>query len=184
MKINTIKVGGLQTNCYVLSDPETKDAVVIDPGAEANKILPVLKGLKVLFIILTHGHPDHFGALDEIKKATGAPILANPNDDWFIKPDEELREGDTVSFGKQKLKIYHTPGHSPGSICLYAPGNLFSGDTLFFGTCGRMDLDGGSEDQMARSLKRLADLPAGTRVYPGHENFTTIRDEKERGTLG
>jgi glyoxylase-like metal-dependent hydrolase (beta-lactamase superfamily II) len=184
MKITTIKVGSLQTNCYILSDEASGEAVVIDPGDEARKLLAAVQGLKVLYIVLTHGHPDHFGAIDELKKKTGAQLLGHPADNWFLKQDQEIKEGDTISFGQEKLKVYHTPGHSQGSICLYTPGHLFSGDTLFYSDHGRTDLPGGSGDEMKHSLKRLAGLPAETKVYPGHEAFTTIGQERERGTLG
>jgi hydroxyacylglutathione hydrolase len=184
MQIKTIKVGSLQTNCYIVIDEKSKEAVVIDPGDEAARILPEIKGLKIRYIILTHGHPDHFGALDEIQQATGAPLLMNKADSWFFKPDQALKEGDEIKFGGETLKIIHTPGHTRGGICLYTKGHLFSGDTLFWGTHGRTDLPGSSAEEMKRSLKKLSALPDETRVYPGHDEFTTIRDEKERKTLG
>lgn len=184
MIIKTIKVGNLQTNCYIVIDEKSKEAVVIDPGDEASKILSEIKGLKIRYIILTHGHPDHFGAIDDIKKATRAPLLMSPDDSWFVKPDQTLQEGDEIKFGNQILNIMQTPGHSKGGICLYTNGHLFSGDTLFSEGCGRTDLPGGSMEEMRKSLKRLAALPDETLVYPGHDESTTIRTEKERGTLG
>ncbi|MFH1826328.1 MAG: MBL fold metallo-hydrolase [bacterium] len=184
MKIKIVKVGSLQTNCYIVSDESTNEAIVIDPGDEAAKILPNLKGLKVRYIIITHAHPDHFGALDAVKHATKAKLLMHPADEWFFKPDQELSEGDEIKFGHIDLHVIHTPGHSPGGICLYTDGHLFSGDTLFSTTYGRIDLPGGSPHQMRESLKRLAGLPDETIVYPGHDETTTIGLEKERGTLG
>ncbi|MBI5399899.1 MBL fold metallo-hydrolase [Candidatus Saganbacteria bacterium] len=171
MKIKTIKVGGLQTNCYIVSDEASSAALVIDPGDEAEKILPNLSGLKVLYIVLTHAHYDHVGALDEIKSRTEAKLL-------------KLKDGDKISLGKIIFRIIATPGHTEDSLCLYSPGVLFSGDTLFSGTYGRTDLPGGSEATMRQSLKKLADLPDDTMVYPGHDEITTIKTEKERGTLG
>jgi hydroxyacylglutathione hydrolase len=184
MQIKTIKVGSLQTNCFILIDEKSKEAVVIDPGDEAERILPEISGLKVRYIILTHGHPDHFGAIDEIKKATGASLLMHPADSWFFKPDQALNEGDEVKFGDIVLKVLHTPGHSKGCICLQTGEHLYSGDTLFAWGCGRTDLPGGSTADMRKSLKRLSGLPDNTQVYPGHDEFTTIKDEKERGTFG
>ena len=184
MLIKTIKVGDLQTNCYIVIDEKSREAVVIDPGDEASKILSAIKDLKVRYIILTHGHPDHFGAMDVLKKATRAPLLMNSEDGWFFKPDQELREGDEIRFGELVFKVLHTPGHSKGGICLYSDGFLFSGDTLFSQGCGRIDLPGGSREEMEKSLKRLASLPDETQVFPGHDELTTIREEKERGTLG
>lgn len=184
MIIKTIKVGSLQTNCYVIVDEKTGEAVVIDPGDEAAKILPALEGLKVRHIIVTHGHPDHFGAIDEVKKATGAPLLMHGGDEWFLVPDLVLKEGDEIKFGELSLKVLHTPGHSPGGICLYREGHLFSGDTLFAEAHGRVDIPGASAAAMRESLQRLSRLPDDTIVYPGHDETTTIRQEKERGTLG
>ncbi len=184
MQIKIVKVGSLQTNCYIIIDEKSREAVVIDPGDESHKIIPEIKGLKIRCIILTHAHPDHFGAVDEIKKITGAPLLMNPEDNWFFKPDKEIKEGDEIKFGGLTLKVLHTPGHSKGSVCLYIDGHLFSGDTLFSEGCGRTDLPGGSMADMRKSLKRLSTLPDDTKVYPGHDESTTISREKERGTLG
>ncbi|MDD5382921.1 MAG: MBL fold metallo-hydrolase [Candidatus Margulisbacteria bacterium] len=184
MKFKTVKVGNLRTNCYIIFDEHNGEGVIVDPGDEAAKILPEIAELKVRYIIITHGHPDHFGALDELKKKTGAPLLMNSGDNWFFNPDRTIKEGDEISFGRVTLKVLQTPGHSRGGVCLYAPGYLFSGDTLFAGTCGRTDLPGGSAEAMAKSLKKLAQLPGETMVFPGHDEFTTIQQEKERGTLG
>jgi len=183
MLIKTVVVGSLQTNCYLLIDEESKEAVVIDPGDEAERILPELKGMKTRYIILTHGHPDHFGAIDALKAKTGATLMMHPADNWFIKPEQEITEGDEIEFGDTVLKVMQTPGHSTGSLCLYTPGHLFSGDTLFLHDYGRTDLAGGSETLMHKSLKRLANLPAETIVYPGHGPSTTIGSEKESGNL-
>jgi glyoxylase-like metal-dependent hydrolase (beta-lactamase superfamily II) len=147
-------------------------------------ILSEIKDFKIRYIILTHGHPDHFGAVDELKKATQAPIVIHPADSWFIKPDKELKNDDEIKFGSLSLKVIHTPGHSKGSICLYISGHLFSGDTLFSEGFGRTDLPGGSTQEMKKSLKRLSALPDETSVYPGHDETTTIKKEKERGILG
>ncbi|MFC1511497.1 MBL fold metallo-hydrolase [Candidatus Margulisiibacteriota bacterium] len=167
MKIKTIKVGGLQTNCYVVIDETTKEAVVIDPGDEGRKILPALKDLKVRYIVITHDHFDHIGAVAAVKKATGAQIFS----------------GNEVKFGAIALKVIKTPGHTPDSVCLYTPGYLFAGDTLFSTAHGRTDLPGGSQNEMNKSLKLLATLPDNTLVYPGHDESTSIGLEKERGTL-
>jgi len=181
MQIKTIKVGPLRTNCYVVVDEKSGEAVVIDPGDEAEKILPEIKGLKIRAIIVTHGHMDHFGAVSAIKQATGARLLMHPADNWFIVPDQNI--GDKIFFGSITFDVIPTPGHSPGGFCLYTKGFLFSGDTLFANTYGRTDLPGSCEADMLRSLKRLAQLPDDTRVLPGHGDCTSIALEKERGTL-
>jgi glyoxylase-like metal-dependent hydrolase (beta-lactamase superfamily II) len=124
---------------------------------------------------------DHFGAVSAIKKETGALLLMHPADNWFIAPDQNI--GDKVVFGTITLEVILTPGHSQGGICLYTKGFLFSGDTLFANTYGRTDLPGSSEADMLQSLKKLAQLPDDTRVFPGHGEATSIALEKERGTL-
>jgi len=198
MNIETVVVGDLQTNCYIAYDPETKETVIIDPGAAHAAILKKIeeKKLKPLYILHTHGHPDHFGSTDEIKKATGARVMVH-NDDAHIlqskilslrgmfynstKVDRNLKEGDEIRFGKEKLKVIHTPGHSKGCICFYSEADsiLFSGDTMFKSDVGRTDLPGGSEKELAISIKKLFNLPDSTRVLPGHGRETTIADEKE-----
>jgi len=184
MQIKTIKVGELRTNCYVVIDEKTQEAVIIDPGDEAQKILAEIKGYKIDKIIITHGHFDHIGAIDEIKQSLKARVLMHPSDNWDLEPDVVLSDGDIIQFGGINLKVIHTPGHSPGGICLYTPGHLFAGDTLFSGTCGRVDLPGSSETMMINSLQKLFNLPADTKVYPGHGNATTIGSEKEKGWFG
>lgn len=183
MQIKTIKVGSLQTNCYIVADEKSGEAMVIDPGDEPSKILAQLKGLKVKYIVLTHGHPDHFGAVDEVRSKTQAPLLMHAADEWFFKPDREIKDGDVLRIGNLSFEVFHTPGHTEGGICLYRQGHLFSGDTLFAEWHGRVDLPGGSMAKMQSSLRRLANLPNDTRVYPGHDEETTIGVEKERGAL-
>jgi hydroxyacylglutathione hydrolase len=171
MKIKTVIVSPIDTNCYIVIDEKSKEALIIDPGDDAGKILPELKGLKVEAIVITHNHWDHVGALDSVQKATGAPVL-NP-----------LREGDEVRVGKIVFKVIHTPGHTEDSLCLYTPGHLFSGDTLFRKWHGAVHFPGGSMQKMKGSLERLATLPDDTKVYPGHHESTTIGREKEEGSL-
>lgn len=183
MDIKTIKVGSLQTNCYIVIDESTQQALIIDPGDDAHKILPQIKNLKVKYIIITHGHPDHFEALDDVKAATKATVLMHADDNWFIKPDQTINNNDKIQVGNIEFTVIHTPGHSKGGICLYTPGHLFSGDTLFWHTYGRTDLPGSSEAQMQASLKRLGDLPDQTKVYPGHGYSSTIKEEKEALTI-
>lgn len=184
MKIKTIKVGSLRTNCYVVADEASREAIVIDPGDEAEEILPQISGLNVRYIVITHGHWDHIGAVPALKERTKAPVLMSARALPPLGPDREIKEGDEVAFGRIKLKVLATPGHSPGGICLYGEGRLFSGDTLFHETYGRTDLLGSSQNDMDASLKKLAALPDGTEVYPGHGRPTTIKQEKEYGTLG
>jgi glyoxylase-like metal-dependent hydrolase (beta-lactamase superfamily II) len=183
MQIKTVKVGHLETNCYIVADENSKEAIIIDPGDEADKILKELDDLSLRHIIITHEHPDHTMAKDALKKKTGAKIMMHFADKRFFIPDIGIKGGDEINIGEISFKVLHTPGHSKGCICLYAPGYLFSGDTLFADCHGRTDLPGGSEREMGLSLKRLSKLPGETKVYPGHGKATTIGREKESGIL-
>lgn len=202
MVIETFPVGLLQCNCTLVGDESTGEAMVIDPGDNVNYILERLAARKVTLkqIVVTHAHIDHVGGALRLKRATGAPILLNENDMPLLKmmdvqaawlgvtppevaaPDENAREGMVVSVGAHKAQVLHTPGHTQGSICLhFADGKLlFAGDTLFAGSIGRTDLPGGDGRQILRSIHdRLMPLPDETRVIPGHNEETTIGEERE-----
>jgi len=186
-------------NCFILGCEKTKEAAVIDPGDDADKILMALAKaeLKVKYLINTHGHFDHVGANKRMKEATGADIACHPEDEPMLvelsksaamfglsaenspPADILLKDGDQIFFGEITLKVIHTPGHSPGGICLYTPGHLFAGDTLFMGSIGRTDLPGGDYDTLISSIKtKLLDLPEDTMVYTGHGPETGIGNEK------
>lgn len=194
MTVKTLSLGDLQTNCYILTDEETSSAVIIDPGAEAEKIIQYLssKSLKVEYIILTHSHFDHTGALDDIKKYTNAKIVIHKSEEKYISDENFSLSGifgyptpkspadiivsdhDTLPFGKDALTFIHTPGHTVGSMCILINDIMFSGDTLFYLSMGRTDFPGGSNAQMRDSLKALSTLSPEIRVYPGHGDSTTI----------
>ncbi|MDI6869982.1 MAG: MBL fold metallo-hydrolase [Bacillota bacterium] len=183
MTIQTLLVGVLGTNCYLVSDPESREMLVIDPGAEAERILAAIRagGVKVAAIVNTHGHWDHIGANGEVKEATGAPLLIHEADAGITSPpaDRLLHGEEELPLGRFKLRVIHTPGHSPGSICLYLPGVLFSGDTLFAESVGRTDLPGGSLSQLVSSIReKLFVLPDETVVHPGHGPSTTVGEER------
>ena len=188
MKLTSLTQGSIGTNCYLLYDEDTKSAVVIDPGDDASLAKARIKalGLKVRGILLTHGHFDHGGDVDRIRKLTGAPVYLHPADralpSWLthgLTADEELHEGDELDFDGLRFKVLHTPGHTPGSVCFLCGDLLFSGDTLFAGSCGRTDLPGGSWKDMTASLRRLAELEGDYTVLPGHEESTTLSAERE-----
>ncbi|MBE0466375.1 MAG: MBL fold metallo-hydrolase [Candidatus Desulforudis sp.] len=201
MILEILVVGPLQTNCYLLGCEETREALVIDPGAEAGRIQEALgkHELKLTKVVLTHAHADHIGACGELKEATGAkilvhrddaPLLADPHQNLtaylgpgeiFPPADVLLSEGDTVEFGAGlRFSVLHTPGHTRGSICLLGDNLLFSGDTLFAGSVGRTDFPGGSFRELVISLrKRLLPLPDATKVYPGHGPTSTMEFEKQ-----
>lgn len=200
MNYQLVIVGPLETNCYIYFCSETRECAVIDPGAEAEQIFPLIThlNLKPVIILNTHGHVDHTGANLEIKDRYQAPIAMHQDDLPLLeeniqlefglmlgakptpRPDRLLADGDEVRVGQTSLKVIHTPGHSPGSVCFYTPGILFSGDTLFCGGVGRTDLPGGSWKDLIRSLRtRVLIYPDETLVLPGHGPRTTIGEEKE-----
>lgn len=198
-----LTVGSLFTNCYVVWCSKTKEAIVIDPGfdrqGEAGKVLEVLKenNLEVKFIVDTHGHPDHTCGNGIVKGATDAPILIHRLDANMLSEagkrlagffgfrvvspvaDGFFKNADVVGFGDVVLRVLHTPGHSPGSVSLVGENCVFTGDTLFAGSIGRVDLPGGSGEEIMRSLReKLAILPDKFVVYPGHGPKSTIGEEK------
>ncbi len=186
MNVKCFKVGYLSTNCYVVSCEETKQAAVIDPGleseAEAKQILDYIKqnGLHIKYIINTHGHPDHISGNAVMKEATGASILIHENHKGRANADQKLRDGDVIHVGIFKLAVLHTPGHTKSGICLLGDKIVFTGDTLFAGSIGRADFPGGSFHDLIQSIKtKLLPLPDSFKVYPGHESFTTIGNEKK-----
>lgn len=199
MIIEKLEVGPIMANCFILGCETTKEAAVIDPGDDADRILMALakSELKVKYLINTHGHFDHVGANKRMKEVTGADILVHPDDEPMLvelsrsaamfglsaenspPADRLLKDGDTIAFGEISLKVIHTPGHSMGGICLYTPGHLFAGDTLFAGSIGRTDLPGGDYDTLIASIKtKLLGLPEETVVYTGHGPETSIANEK------
>lgn len=199
LTFETISGAPLETNCYLVADVEAGAALLVDaPWQIVDRILHLRERLRVAveLIVCTHGHWDHTMGLAELQAATGAQVACHPLDAHMLEqpsfepfsfpfeltpvtPDRLLHEGDEITLGSHRLRVLHTPGHTPGCICLYdaEAAVLFSGDTLFAGTCGRMDLPGGDPEQMVHSLHRLHTLPPATTVYPGHGGTTTISRE-------
>ena len=197
-----LMVGLLEVNCYILGDEETKEAVVIDPGGDEDEILEALnhQGLKLKTIIDTHGHFDHVDANQPLKDATGAPIAIHELDAGMLaKPSAEamfftgnrlrlssadiiLKEGDVLTFGKYRLKVLHTPGHTPGGISLVledAP-LVYVGDLLFQGSIGRTDFPGGSFEDLIKAVKaKIFPLGDHYTVFPGHGPVTTVGQERK-----
>lgn len=186
MHVKCFKVGYLSTNCYVVSCEETNKAAVIDPGFESESEMdPILdfirkKSFHVEYIINTHGHPDHISGNVFMKQVTGASILIHEHHIGNVKADKKLSDGDVIHIGNFKLVVLHTPGHTKSGICLLGDTIVFTGDTLFAGSIGRTDFLGGSFKELMNSIKtKLLPLPDSFRVYPGHESFSTIGDEKK-----
>ena len=178
LEVVTLIVGVVSTNCYIVFDTETLEAAVIDPGGKAGEIIGAVRGknLTVRYIVLTHGHFDHVLALKETRGATGAKTVAHEAEG--AEADILARHGDRYPLGAHTLEVLHTPGHTPGSICLRADNLLFTGDTLFEDDCGRCDLPGGDYGVMLRSLRFLASLEGDYTVYPGHDVATTLARER------
>jgi len=199
--VATIPVGPLACNCSIVLDEPTGEAVVIDPGDEAPKIVDALgrAGATAVFLLHTHAHFDHIGAAGGVQEATGAPVCLHPDDRFLYEklPDQGrafgfsfdppppvnrwIADGETFEFGESRIRALHTPGHSPGSTCFLLEGAapaLFSGDTLFRDSIGRTDLWGGSLETIEASIRgKLYSLPESLRVIPGHGPETTVGRE-------
>jgi len=196
----------LYVNTYFYYDENTNDACVIDPSGSISKLMDIINenDLNLKFILITHGHYDHIGAVNELKDKTGAQILAHSEEDALLKNpainlstlgigrsisivcDKLLTDGDTIEFGAGKLFVIHTPGHTAGGACFYDEENavLFSGDTLFKGTTGRYDLPTSNGPALFSSIKdKLFTLPSEVKVFPGHEAATTIGEEKSNNSI-
>lgn len=190
-----------QENCWLVAHSRSKEAICVDPGGDADQVLDLARqmGLTIKYIATSHGHIDHIAGVGALRRATGAPVLAHGGDVEMLRyakdmglrfgmtvedpgePDSLLADLDDVDVGGLKLKVLHTPGHTPGSVCFYANGVVFAGDTLFNGSIGRTDLPGGDYDQeMASICDRLLALPDDTIVLPGHMDQTTIGHERQR----
>ena len=183
-RLNAFSVEPYDNNVYVLSDPSTKEALVIDAANDAPRILAELKGLKLSHILTTHGHPDHVQAVAAVRRATGALFTCHDGDASMmpLSPDLLAKDGDRFRFGASELIVIHTPGHTPGSLCFLLEDHLFTGDTLFPGGPGNTRGPGASFTTVISSIRdRLFQLPDKTRVKPGHGKETTIG--AERGQL-
>lgn len=196
MIFDTIPVGQIDTNCYLIGDEKEQVCAVADPGGSPERVLAMIEksGLELKMILLTHGHWDHVGAIPALlEKWPDLPVYAHekelcpadePNPHYFFPrlPEKNQRtygEGDVLDLGSLTLRVLHTPGHSAGSVVILAEGVMLCGDTLFAGSCGRCDLPGGSEEDMMCSLKRLGRLEGDYQVCPGHGRLSSLALERD-----
>jgi len=172
MIIKQIQMGSMDNFCYLVGCEQTRKAVVIDPGINPEQVLSEAHkhGLDINYIVNTHGHADHTAGSARLKRLSGAQIIIHALDAAAV-PEADIRWSDEsdLKVGEITFRVLHTPGHTPGGICLYAQGNLFTGDTLFVGDSGRTDLPGGHRPTLAASIRRLMQLPDATVVWPGHD---------------
>ena len=172
MIIRQLEVGMMDNFCYLVGCETSRQAVVIDPGADVDTILAAAadEGLTITKIVNTHAHGDHTAGNAALRAQTGARIMIHTDDaSGYPAADDFLSDEDTIQFGSVRMRVIHTPGHTPGGICLYADGNLFTGDTLFVGDSGRTDLPGSDRPTLGASIRRLMKLPEDTIVWPGHD---------------
>ena len=184
MKVYQIPVGPMQNFSYIVEDTSTHEAIVIDPSWDLEKLTKTIdeQNLKIKYIVNTHWHDDHTRGNEELSKQLGVKIIQHEASQ--LKNDLTVSDGDSIEFGSSFLMVYHTPGHSKDSICLLGGGKIFTGDTLFVGNCGRIDLPGGSAKELYHSLfDVLANFTDGLVLYPGHDygssSTSTIGKEKQ-----
>lgn len=199
MEVIRMPAGIYAANCYIVYDENAKEGIVVDPGGDVDDIINRIEklGLTIKYIVLTHGHGDHIAGVKGLKNHTGAKVAIHKDDAYMVRdgrknlssmmamgtvefePDILLDEKDVIEFGNIKCEVIHTPGHTPGGITLRIGDSLFTGDTLFAGSIGRTDFEGGSFDTIINSIKtKLMVFPDDTKVYPGHGPSTTIKMEK------
>lgn len=199
MRVEILPLGMLATNCYIIVS-DKKNAVLIDPGANPEKVIAKMQELDAVpkYILLTHGHFDHIGAVIALKEQYGLQVGIGQLDSELTQDstlvqttlsialggkeftsDIELKDGDIVTLDELTFRMMHTPGHTKGGMCILCNDYIFTGDTLFKGTCGRTDLYGGDYKEILKSLKKIADLEGDYKICPGHEDCTTLSYEKE-----
>lgn len=189
LKIHILPLGAYQTNCYIVHEENSKTCAILDPGYDGERVLAYVEklGMTVDAVLLTHGHFDHVGGVRALAEKTDCRVYLCEEDE-LLPPEltagqlfytQGYGEGDTVEAAGLRFQVLHTPGHTPGCVCLMTEDALFCGDTLFAGTCGRTDLPGSSPAAMCHSLARLAGLTEDYRIFPGHAESSTLSVEKQ-----
>jgi glyoxylase-like metal-dependent hydrolase (beta-lactamase superfamily II) len=179
--VKRLTLGAWDTNCYIVINQITRESLVIDAPAHAAKIIEELEDTKLVYILLTHDHYDHTGALDALRASTKAPLAAHPSDSSSLKkaPEIRLNGGETLDFGIIKVEVRHTPGHTPGSLCFRTGKYVFAGDTIFPGGPGRTETPEDFKKIVASITGGIFKLPGGTVILPGHGESTTVKKARE-----
>lgn len=189
--------GDLQNNCYILTDKKTGESALIDCTEDSERMFSFIDGVNLKYILLTHGHFDHIGGVAAVKKKYGCKVVISEQDSPMTESsknslaafcglkqtnftaDITVNDGDIITLGSTKIKVMSTPGHTKGGVCYIADDNIFTGDTLFFCSCGRTDFPGGSSPEIIQSLKRIAALEGNYNIYPGHDRISTLDFERK-----
>lgn len=195
-EIKSVTLGDIDNNCYLITDEASGLSALVDCTDASDKMRSFIGDAKLEYILLTHGHFDHIGGVPEIKKDYGAKVVISEEDAPMLssgkaslsvfmgiqqencEPDITVSEGSEIMLGETKIKVLATPGHTKGGVCYLLDDCIFTGDTLFFCSCGRTDFPGGSAKEIMQSLKRLSSLDGSLKVYPGHDRFSTMAFEK------
>ena len=198
MKVESIVLGSIGTNCYIVTNEETKECFAVDMAECPQEYVNYIKnnGLEMKALFLTHGHFDHIGGVKAVFEKTGAKVLISKEDEPMLSSSKlslaafcggvqnntaaygNVADGDVITLGESKIKVIATPGHTKGGVCYVCDNNVFTGDTMFFCSCGRTDFPGGSSQEIMQSLKKIADLKGDLTVYPGHDRFSSLDFER------